>query len=264
MKLIKPEPLVMGGRAHYTLSSYEPVSVKIDVPFLSEAEMDFMATLAMNEELDGEKLPEGATEEELREAVYDEVRAANEGMLEEQKVTQCLQELSKRLMQQVPTAQVQRAREVVVQTFRLSLGDEGLTEGEFLAQTGMRRSDLEAMFDAQAEQSAEQEAAIDAWADHFGIAVIDDELPEYLGAPSEVDGAELLSQIRALGQLEEARSMARRNKAIEDVVNTCHCTYYHETPAEAAARLERMQRELTFMQRSNEPADDDRPHLKLV
>ena len=40
MKLVKPEPLIIGDRAHYTLSSYGPVSVEIKVPYITDFDID--------------------------------------------------------------------------------------------------------------------------------------------------------------------------------------------------------------------------------
>ena len=41
MELVKPEPLVIGGRAHYTLTSYDPVSIDVDVPYTTEEDVEY-------------------------------------------------------------------------------------------------------------------------------------------------------------------------------------------------------------------------------
>ena len=40
MELVKPDPLIIGGKAHYTLTSYEPVSVEVEVHNVSEEDVD--------------------------------------------------------------------------------------------------------------------------------------------------------------------------------------------------------------------------------
>ena len=39
MELVKPEPLVLGGKAYYTLSSYDAPDIEVFVPRVTEDEV---------------------------------------------------------------------------------------------------------------------------------------------------------------------------------------------------------------------------------
>ena len=278
MELVKPEPLVIGGRAHYTLTSYEPVSIELDVAATSEQDVELALQMTVTQMGGGpaelrsdawvrenfEGLHNGA---ELRELIRQELMAMNAQVAEQQKAQRCADALARRLMQAVPQADVARAQQVLAQTFQMGLQEQGATEAEFLAQAGMRPSDLQAMFAEQAREAAEQEAAIDAWIDHFRLQISDEELPQYLGIPEEEDPAEFMSQLRLSGQMEDARQYALRNKAMDTVIAEASCTYRHETPAQAQARsleARRMLEAQMQVQQNKDGRDNDHPRLTLV
>ena len=279
MELVKPEPLVIGGRAHYTLTSYDTVSIELDVAATSEQDVELALQMTVTQMGGGpaelrsdawvrenfEGLHNAA---ELRELIRQELMAMNAQVAEQQKAQKCADALAQRLMQAVPQADVARAQQMLAQNFQMGLQEQGATEAEFLAQAGMRSSDLQAMFAEQAKQAVEQEAAIDAWIDHFRLQISDDELPQYLGIPEE-DSTEFMSQLRLSGQMGDARQYALRNKAMGTVIAEASCTYRHETPAQAQVRTQETRRVLdTQMQalRAQREKDDrdDRPRLTLV
>ena len=53
----KPQPLMVGDKAYYTLSSYDPVQVKVTVPLVTDADVTFaLATLLAQMEATPEQL----------------------------------------------------------------------------------------------------------------------------------------------------------------------------------------------------------------
>lgn len=278
MKLVKPEPLVIGGIAHYTLSSYEPVSVEITVPYITDADVDLsLAAMAqnaggtmadLNDDAWVRENFEGSSNlEELRRHTYDEVRAMTSAMAENEKAAQCASKLAERLQQSVPQTTIERYRYMVEQTFRAQLSASSMTFEEFVAASGASPADIEHMFDEEAVSAAESEAALDAWAEHYQLKVSDEELPRLLGLePSEAEQA--LRQASAAGNLPSVRQAALRSKAIESVMAGCSCTYNHETPQEAAARNREMLKQQSFIGQTNEDPETSgssaHPHLKLV
>lgn len=278
MELVKPEPLIIGGRAHYTLTSYDPVSIEVNVSTTSpqDVEMALQVTITQmgggpaelqNDAWIRENFEGLHNASELRELIRQELTAMNAEVAERQKVQKCAEALASRLVQAVPRSAVIRAEKALAESFALGLQEQGATEADFLAQTGMRTSDLQAMFAAQAKDAAEQEAAIDAWIEHRKLEISDEELPRYIGVPEEEDATEILNQLRRSGQMAEARQLALRNKAMGIVVAEASCTYRHETPEQALARSRAAQRTLDAQmqaQQQKKKRGDDRPRLTLV
>ncbi len=278
MELVKPEPLIIGGRPHYTLTSYDPVSIEVDVASTSDADVELALQMTVTQmgggpaELNNEAWIRENFEglhnaAELRELVRQELTAMNAQAAEQQKTQKCAQALASRLMQSVLNTSVIQMQQAVAESFAYSMQEQGITEAQFLARSGMRKSDLQAMLAAQAKDAAEQEAAISAWLDHRKLQMSDDELPEYLGLPSMDDPRKMMQSLRSSGQLEAAREFALRNKALEIIVAEASCTYRHETPAEAQARTAKVRASLTAQlqaQRQKPNASRERPKLKLV
>lgn len=251
MELIKPEPLVIGGRAHYTLSSYEPVTVTVPVHDLTNEDVEESLRAAIAQMGGGpERLNDDAWirdhfdglhgAAELRSIMREELEAANQDVTERQKAAACANELAKRLEQRVSRESIAEARRAIEENFTMMLSQQGLSLDLFLAQSGMRKADVDAMFDEQARESARQQAAVSAWADKKGVTVTDDEIPQMLGLPPE-ETEQFIQNATASGQLEQLRKSLADTKALRMIVDECSCTYAHDGAS------------------GNEP-----PHLKLV
>ncbi len=250
MELVKPDPLIIGGRPHYTLTSYDPVAVEVTVPTITEADVESAMQFAIMQEGGGpERMYDDAWirdkfdgvhgAAELRDTIRRELQAFNEQMVEQQKMSACASALAERLEQRVPAEQIQRTRQAVEQTFYASLAKEGMTIETFIAQSGARMSDVEAMLNQQAQTAAVNEAAVSAWADKFNVQVSDDELRQLTGAND-------LSQIP---EREDLRVSARQIKAMNLLMAECSFTYNHQE---------------IRSQTGPNGTSGDHPHLKLV
>ncbi len=257
IEIEKPAPLMVGDKAYYNLTSYDPVVVEVEVPYVSDPDID-LALAALLQEMGGTPASlndrawmaehfDGVTDvAQLRLEVREQLSQMNEAMAEEQKSTKCMEELTKRLRQKVPQAHVSRAREGVQFAFEQQLTVDGLTVDQFLARSRMRPDDLSAMLDAQARQACEQNAALDAYAREKKLTVDEAEIGPLLGIPAENVG-DVISQMRAAGQYDQMHDAALHAKAAQAVINECVCTYRHETPEQARARswqLEELRRQL--------------------
>lgn len=261
----KPQPFFVDGKAYYTLSSYDPVSITVNVPYTTDADIEYALNAAVAQaggtaqsladpswiraHFDGVD-----NVEQLRAAIRSEVDAVNRQVAEESKPARCAEELARRLNQAVPPKDVEDVRAGLEQAFEIRLSQQGVTLDQFLAQTGGRRSDVDDMFAEQARELAEQQAAIDAYATKLKIQATDDELPRLLGLGGD-QWNQIAAEARAAGRYGDLRDAATRNKAIEQVVSTCHCTYHHETPAEANARVSELQRLEREARRASEAMD---------
>lgn len=254
MELIKPEPLVIGGHAHYTLTSYDPVSVEVQVHDITDEDVEQALQAAIVQMGGGpERLADDAWirdhfddvhgAAELRSVMREELEAMNDEMTDRQLATACASELAKRLVQRVAREQVAQVHEDIEQTFVMTLQQQGLSLDMFLAQTGGSKAEMDAMFNEQARKTAEEEAAIDAWAEKNGITISNDELPQVLGIPP-TQAKQMMDSLVAAGQVEKLRRTAVRSKALGMIMDECSCTYVHDG-ATASKK-------------------DEGPHLKLV
>lgn len=253
----KPAPLMIGDKAYYNLTSYDPVTIEVEVPSVTDFDVE-LAVASLVQEMGGtmtdllrpdwvaEHFDGVANVAELREQVRGEITQMNIALTDEQKTMKCLEELAKRLRQSVPPAHVARAREGVKYAYEQQLAAEGLTMEQFCARTGMRPADVEQMYDQQALASCEQNAALDAYAREKKLTVSEEEFGPLLGIPvDQVDAT--IEQVRAAGQYEQMKDAALHAKAAQAVVAECSCTYRHETPEEARRRsrqLEELRRQL--------------------
>ena len=240
MEVFKPEPLVIDGRPHYTLTSYDPVTVEVNVHDLTEEDVEQAMAFSIAQKGGG---PERMNDDawicykfegvhgaaELRNTIRNELETANQEMVENQLAAACASELAKRLEQQVIADQIAHFRRDIEQTFEATLAEQGVTLDLVLAQTGASRAEVDAMFDEQARQTAAQEAAVSAWARKMGITVSDDELEQMMGGPAPAD------------QKESLRDMAINSKAMRRIMDECSVTYNHDGLNQS-----------------------DHPHLKLV
>lgn len=285
MELVKPEPLIIGGRAHFTLTSYDPVDLTILVPYVTDEEIEYACQATVfqaggtaqdvhNDIWIASHFEGTGGYDGLRQAVANQLREMSAEMAEEEKVSQASSELAERLVQRVPDQLVEQAREYTAQALLMGAAEAGISKDEYLRQIGMTPAMFDNFVDYQARAAAEGEAAVDAWIANRKLTISDEEIPRYLGVmPS--DAERLIAQAKAMGQLQDIRDAALRSKALEIIVAEAHCTYEHETKAQAHQRIQQALQQQAMIEslaqqaqnsaQDNEPAaTDSHPHLKLV
>lgn len=231
----RPEPVFEMGRLRYTLTTYDPVHIEVEVRKVSEAALESAVQYTVAQMGGGPQelandawiqntFPGVQNAEQLRYILRQQINDASAKWTEQQKSTECAKALAKRLIEQVPQSRIWELRQNIKQTFELGLSEEQMTREEYLAQSGMTSSELEEMFAKQAQETARQEAAVDAWADYRKVSMSNEEIPRYLPVPSD-DVRTAMAEIMLTGRLEEARMSARRMKALGMVVNECVCVY---------------------------------------
>ena len=153
MEMVKPEPLVIDGRPYYTLTSYEPVTVEVDVHDITEEDVEQAMAFAIAQNGGGpDRLNDDAWirdkfegmhgAAELKSTIRSEMEAANQEMMEGQVAVACASELAKRLVQRVTAEQVAAIRQDIEQSFEATLAEQGATIDLVLAQTGGSRAEL--------------------------------------------------------------------------------------------------------------------------
>lgn len=253
MAIVKPAPMMIGNRALYSLSSYDPVDVEVIVPFTTDEEVE-LALSSMVEEAGGTpksledpnwiaKHFEGLRSvDEFRRVMRARLREMNEQFAEEQKHDKCMLALVERLCQSVPAEQVASVRAGIKANFQQRAAASGMSLADFIARGGVSNAEFDSMLDAQAQQTAEIDAALDAYAREKKIKADESEFAKLLSMSPDA-AKDLVKQARATGHFDDVREAAVRAKAANAVVAECNCTYHHESEEEAAERL-KMLREL--------------------
>lgn len=265
----KPAPLMLGDKAYYTLTSYDPIQIEVTVPRVTAADVEYAyatflaASGATPDDLANpawfaENTPGISSEEELQAYIRTELAQLNAEVVEEQKFSLCMAELTSRLRQAVPQSILAQTREEVETSFMQRIAADGLTPEQFLMRSGITRAQLSDMLDEQALSAAEQAAALDSYAREKKMSVSDEEIPGLLGL-SEEQYASLSSQARTFGRFDQLREVALRTKAAQEVVSTCLCTYHHETPEEAARRVHQVQSMRDGFMSKDDEGEDESP-----
>ena len=250
MAIQKPEPLVIGNKAFYTLTSYGPVDVQVHMANITDEEVALSVQTLVQEA--------GGTEQDLAdpacvashfEGIEDKqhllertrayLESLNEDSAENQKVSGCLDALAERLCQSVPAAQVAQVKDVLFQDIAQQIAATGQPVEAALEQMGVRPDQLDAMLQSEAMREAEHEAALDAYASEKKIKVDETDLPHLLQL-SPADAQALIESAKATGRLDQLLETARRAKTIDAVVAECNCTYVQETEEETKKHLEGM------------------------
>ena len=255
MSIEKPLPLMVGNKAYYSLTSYDPVEITVDVPYTLDEDVDYVLSMTLKE-MGGSlanlsdpawvsKNFEGlSTESQVRAALRHELEMMNMQMAEQQKLGRCVEALAARLAQSIPPQHLERAREEVRMRFTQQLQSDGLTPGQFMQRTHTTAAQLDAMFDRQAQQMCEGDAALAAYAHEKKLKVDDEEMKK------------VIEQARAAGQYDDLREAALAGKAAQIVVAECSCSYRHETPEQAKARVSQYRQ---MEQMFADAGDDDEP-----
>ena len=191
----------------------------------------------------------------------------NSQLAEQQKLGKCVEALSARLCQSIPPQHLEETKQLVRMRFTQQLQADGLTPNQFLERTGTTAAQLDTMFDRQAQQAAEGDAALSAYAHEKKLKVDEQEYARLLGMPP-AEAQDIINQAKAAGQADELREAALRAKAAQIVVAECSCTYNHETAAQARARVAqyRQMREMFDRSMADEPEEEEPDHsgFKLV
>ncbi|MDI9589939.1 MAG: hypothetical protein QM302_02670 [Acidobacteriota bacterium] len=247
MAIDKPLPLMVGDKAYYSLTSYGPVEITVDVPHATDEDIDLGLEMTVADlggspaDLDdpawvAEHFEGLGTREQVRESVRQQVLAMNERIAEDQKLGKCVEALAARLGQSVPPRHLEEARQVIRMRFTQQLQADGITLDQFLASTGTTTAQLEELFDQQARQMAEGDAALSAYAHERQLKVDEHEIGRLLGLPS-TEARAVIEQARAAGRYDELQEAALRSKAAQIAAAECSCTYHHETPEQARRRV---------------------------
>ncbi|BCV19651.1 hypothetical protein AAK684_06480 [Leptogranulimonas caecicola] len=267
LEIHKPAPLKIGDRYHYTLSSYDPVSITVTVSQVTDADIDFaIAGIASSngikpEDIDdawvAEHIDGASTVQEFRTTLRSQLEAMNTQSVEQSKPALCAQQLALRLNQAVPMDEIAKYRSALEQSMSFEAAQAGMDLATYAAHMGIDSAAMTAMLDDRAAHVAGEQAALSAYAAEKKLKVADQEIPALLGLNPQ-DGEKVIEQARGAGQLEDLRADALNMKAARVITSECNCTYKHESAEEAQARSEQLKAfaEMMLTQQNEETQDD--------
>lgn len=248
----KPQPLMVDGRPHFTLSSYAPVSITLSVPALIDEFVEStIDSILAGLDAGREKLEDSDwvhetlqcdSAEQFRQIVRGHLKELNDQVRDENRKQLAVEELSLRLQQSVPESYLERARLFVQENLERQLAYEGRTIGEFARDNGLSTMDLDAWLNNEARAAAEQQAALGAYAREKKLTVDDSELGDLLGLPEE-GMEEYIELAKEDGTYDVTIDAALAEKAARAVADEAKCTYHYETEEEARRRFRNMKRE---------------------
>ena len=249
MNIQKPQPLMVDGKPHYTLTSYDPVEIEVYVPSATDDDVEMMLDTLLRSAGAGREVLSDANWlkqhfgtddlDDIREAVRVQVVDGSYESVERQRQTLCAEALAERLGQSVPPAQLAEVRRSIESSLRAQIQASGMRLDDFLAQMGTTQVGLDSTLDEQAHSVAEQDAALGAFAQARKLTVEEGDYPRLLHMPASQCQA-LVEQAKAIGQEEQIRDSALHNHALEVVVAECVTHYHYETPEEARERAAQM------------------------
>lgn len=241
----KPLPLMLEGKPHYTLSSYDPVDIDVYVPYITDSQVQSTLELMVRQEggtmasLDDPAWVQAHFgPRQSRLSLLERARQALQSSVDEdvhlQALQQAEQKLAERLQQSVPHEYVDAQSQDLLDEVTAEFRRESMDLQQTLDSMGATKDDLVEFFHEKAQDMAECDAALMAFATARHIRMEPDQMASYLGL-DDAEWEQAQRQMRAEGTLGTLMEQASLDKARNVVLHEAHVTYHHQTRAEAQA-----------------------------
>ena len=236
----------MAEGTRYTLTSYDPVSISVEIPYATADDVqDAMTAMAEREE---------GTEATIRDASWVKKHLGYDSLMEftkaarrkaEQELEEaamqmrdlyCVAELSKRLEQDPGEELFKPIREDAALRLKFQLDQNSMSLRLFMARNNLDVDSLNKLLDDQAMAEARSQAALAAFAAERGITAEESEWADLLGLPKDV-ARNLFNKARGTEKYDSYARAAVNAKALRTVVAEADCTIVHETADEARRRV---------------------------
>ncbi|MCL2150824.1 MAG: trigger factor [Coriobacteriia bacterium] len=205
----------------------ESLSIDFQLPFADaeeEGEEQQLHAEASVKKISVRQLPELTDEwvkekleyesaEHFRSLLADSLRVQKVSSNSALKERRIADELALRLIGEPPEQMITEIAEDVYRDFFLNLQQEGITLDSYLSAIGWTSEQFREDVQSQAETSASQTLALDAWARHVGITTTDEEIRAEFEASGVDDVEGTFQQWIEAGRLSEVRQGILRMKA---------------------------------------------------
>lgn len=159
------------------------------------------------------------TVKELREQIKAQVAQEKARMLPLLQENRSLDELAKRLKEEVPKQVCEKKEAQLLQDFFGQLQQAGMTFDQYLASQNLDADKFKADLKKQAADVAKQDAALDAYAEKKGLLATDKEVEAEFKNGDPQNWEKLYEEWRSRGELHIVRQAITRMKAAKDLVD---------------------------------------------
>lgn len=160
------------------------------------------------------------TVDALRETIAASINMQKEQVMPRLRETEALYNLQERLQGEAPAALVEAEEANLLQNFFMQIQQAGMTYDAYLQQAGLTPDGLKEDIKKQAADVVKQDLALDAWARNAGIEITDTDISEEFIKSGAEDPAALEQQWRENGQIAMLRAGMRRQRALEQILDT--------------------------------------------
>lgn len=156
----------------------------------------------------------------MRDMIAQNVTLQKEQVMPRLRETEALYTLQERLQGEAPEALCEAEEQNLLQNFFMQLQQAGINFDTYLAQAGLTAEGFKEDLKKQAADVVAQDLALDAWARNAGIEITDEDITNEFQNSGADDPAALEKEWRANGQMAMLRSGMRRQRALEQILDT--------------------------------------------
>lgn len=156
--------------------------------------------------------------DQLREQIKNQIMSEKAKMLPLLRENKSLDELAKRLVEDVPKSVCEEKEAQLLQDFFTQLQQAGMTFDQYLAQQNLDADKFKEDLKKQAVDVAKQDAALDAYAEKKGLLATDAEVEAEFKNGDPKNWEKLYADWRRRGEIHVVRQAISRMKAAKDVV----------------------------------------------
>ena len=159
--------------------------------------------------------------EKLRSQMRDLISAENESQWHEEVVNLCLDEMVKRLTEEVPYKHIELLRDNMANSYASNLVSNGVDWDAYIASPGFNLNDFKQQMTMNAISALNRGMALDALAEALKIKLTEDDILGAAGQVAPGHEAEAIQGMLQTGQLPQLCEVTKRIKAGDWLVRNC-------------------------------------------
>lgn len=158
--------------------------------------------------------------EAMRDMIAQNVTFQKQQVMPRLRETEALYTLQERLQGEAPAALVEAEEANLLQNFFMQIQESGMNFDAYLAQAGLTADGFKEDVKKQAADVVAQDLALDAWARNAAIEITDEDITKEFENSGAENPAALEKEWREGGQMAMLRAGMRRQRALEQILDT--------------------------------------------
>ncbi|MBO4364993.1 MAG: trigger factor [Eggerthellaceae bacterium] len=156
----------------------------------------------------------------MRDMIAQNINMQKSSMLPRLRENEALYALQERLQGEVPEVLCEAEEQNLIQNFFMQMQQSGMTFDAYLAQAGLTPETFKDDIKKQAADVVAQDLALDAWARNADIQISDEDISAEFERSGAEDPKALEKQWRENGQMAMLRAGMRRQRALEQILDS--------------------------------------------